>query len=215
MKFTLFKPSGTDTVVGNFTIAGSNQVVKTRATNRPPGPAGPVRVTVPVTELPDTIVGDASASVLITAALIVKLAVTFVEVPNEFAAMTALVSACTGTVATEKVKVVCPAAIFRDEGILAATFELETTRFTPAAGAGEVIVTVTKDVDPPVTELGVSVTPETVGLDACKALLTFRLITLLSRGENLLLACLILVPPTCQKGVMANSAAQVIRADIA
>ena len=99
---------------------------------------------------------------LATGALTVRVAV-LVEVPMA-AVMTGLALAATGIVVTGNVVDVCPAAIVTEAGTVAAAVTLDV-RFTvvPPVGAGPLIVTEPVDPVPPVTAVGLRVTPLTVG----------------------------------------------------
>ena len=134
-----------------------------RVTTLPLGPAGLLRVTVPVivTLQPPTTVEDDKARLDTVAAVIVSVEVT--DALPIVAVMVALAFADTATVVTVKVPVLAPAAIVTDAGTVALVLLDLSDTTNPPVGAMLLIVTEPVDVDPPSTDVGETVTLLTVG----------------------------------------------------
>ena len=158
VKVALVFPASTVTLAG--TVATAVELL-VRVTTVPAAGAGPEIVTVPVDEVsPLTVVGFRVREVS-AGAVTVRVAVWFVPrlpviVTEAFAA--------TGLVVTVKVAVVAFAGtVTLADTCAAAVLLLDKVTTAPPDGAGPVNVTVPVDEDPPITEVGLKVTPLRVG----------------------------------------------------
>ena len=153
LNVTVVAPAATVTVAGTVALALS----EVKATDRPPVGAGPLMVTVATEGVPPATDVGFSETPLRTAELTVRAAE---AVP---ALIVAVFDAVTGTVVTVKVVDVEPAGTVTEAGTVAeASVELVAT-VSPPVGAGPAMVTVAVDNVPPVTVVGFSVRPVTVG----------------------------------------------------
>jgi len=135
-------------------------VLLARVTTSPDGPAGPLRVTVPVEEVPSRTTVGLSATEATVAGLIVSVA-DWGEVPV-VAVITADVTVETAVVDTAKLAVVDPAATVTVVGTVAAELPLDRVTIVPPAAAGPLNVTVPVEEAPPDTDVGFNVTEATV-----------------------------------------------------
>jgi hypothetical protein len=127
-----------------------------RVTTTPEEGAGPVRVTVPVDELPPVTAEGLRVTEVKTGASIVRAAV--LETEPALIVIVADVLAATGLVVIGNVTDVLPAGIVTEPGTPAEGELLDSSKVNPPAGAGPLIVTVQLDDVPPVTALGETVT---------------------------------------------------------
>lgn len=126
------------------------------ATTAPPDGAGPLRVTVPVDELPPSTEAGFMEIETGWGALTVRMAVCVVP---SVAEMSADVFVATGLVTIAKLAVVWPATMVAVAGTCAAAvLLLERVSVTPPGGAGALIVTVPVEELPPITEDGARTT---------------------------------------------------------
>jgi hypothetical protein len=123
-----------------------------RLTEIPPGPAKPLRFTVPVEALPPTIEDGFRVTDAKVPGMIVRLAVCVrpVSVPE----MATAVWVFTPPVFTGKVALACPAAMVTEAGTVAVELALERAITAPPAPAGLLRVTVPVVVPPAVTVAG-------------------------------------------------------------
>jgi len=136
-------PAGTVTVAGTVALALSDD----RLTTIPPGPAAPVRVTVPIEELlPMTVVGERLTEDRL-AGLIVNVDVWVLE--PCVAVIVAVVTLETAVVLTVTVAVVAPAITVIELWTVALALFEERFTTVPPVGAGPLIVTVPVDAAPP------------------------------------------------------------------
>jgi hypothetical protein len=141
-------PAATVTLEGGTALV----LLEVSATASPPVGAAPVKVTVPVDEVPPiTEVGE-TASVFGTGGMIVRVVVTVV--PREFAVTVAVVDVATGVVAMVNVPVVEPAATVTFVGVVALVLLDERLMIRPPEGAAPFNVMVPVEAAPPVTEVG-------------------------------------------------------------
>ena len=136
-------------------------VLLLKVTITPPGPAGETSVTVPVDVAPPVTGFGMKLMPPSTPwpgppGLIVRVPL---PVFDEVAVIVAAVVVVTGLVFTGKVPVVCPEGIVMLPGTVADPVLLLRVTITPLGPAGLDIVTVPIDGDPPVTGLGLNVTP--------------------------------------------------------
>ena len=149
---------------GTVTLAGicAAELLSERLTVTPPVGAGPVRVTVPVEELPPTtVVGfrvrpESAGGVTVSEAVRV--------VPLYVADIVTVVELEVGALVTEKLAVLAFAATVTLAGV--AVTELLSERFTtiPPAGAAAFRVTVPVDEFPPAMLVGLMLTDASHGL---------------------------------------------------
>ena len=136
------------------TVAGTDALVELdeRDTTVPLGPAGPVRVIVPVDVAPPVTVLGANVTLVRVAAVIVRLA--DLVVPLNTPDIEAVADAETAEVLTVKVALVAPPGTVTVAGTVA--FELldESVTTMPSGPAAPVRVTVPVDELPPITEVG-------------------------------------------------------------
>jgi hypothetical protein len=156
VKAAVVAPAATVTDAGTWAAAVFELV---RVTTTPPAGAAPLSVTVPVEEAPPmTEVGLRLRPLRAAAGVTVKVAVRLTLL---YAAVivTAVVEDTLPVVAV-KVVVVAPAATVTDAGTwAAAVFELVRVTTAPPVGAGLSRVTVPVEEAPPMTEVGVTLTP--------------------------------------------------------
>jgi hypothetical protein len=150
-------PAATVTEAGTVTP----MLLLDNVTARPPVGAGPTNVTVPVAFWPPT----TSDGVTVSDAGTVRCTVSTADlvVPFAVAVMVESVSVPTADVATVNVATVCPAAIVTVFGTDVAVPVLLIATTRPLDGAGPVIVTDAVLELPPMTDVGASVMPSTVG----------------------------------------------------
>lgn len=156
MKVADDEPAGTVTLAGVVALA----LLSDRLTTIPPVGAKPVKVTVPVEEVPPVTVAGLIDTALRAAGLMVRFAV---AVPFSVAVMVAVAAELTPPVVTVKLAVFDPAATVTFAGTVAAALLLERLTTTPPVGAVLRIVTVPVEVLPPTTDVGRSVRPVTGG----------------------------------------------------
>ena len=152
MKFAVVVPAGTVTDAGTLPAA---VLLLCSDTEMPPVGAGPVKVTVPVDELPPTTLDGFRLSELSAGGVMVNGAEAVVPyVPEMFA----IVEDATAFVLMLKVAPLAPAATVAAVGTTAAELSLANAIVRPPLGAGPLIVTVPVEPVPPVTLLGLTVT---------------------------------------------------------
>lgn len=118
----------------------------------PPGPAGPLKVTVPVLDVPPgTELGDSETDCKV-AGLTVRFAVLFRLL--SVTVMVAWVWAFTAFVETWNVAELEPSATFTIAGTVADGSELATATLVPPEPAGPLKVKVAVALEPPITEIG-------------------------------------------------------------
>lgn len=149
VKVALVNPG--DTVMLDGTVATEVLLLES-ATTAPPADAGPVRVTVPVEELPPVVLDGFNVSEVRTGGSTVIVAVC-VTPPNA-AVITAVVADATGVVVTVNVALVVPSGIVTVAGTLTDGSPMDNEITAPPVGAGPFIVTVPVDELPPVTSAG-------------------------------------------------------------
>jgi len=152
VKVTEFMPGGTVTVPGSVAV----EELLCNVTTVPPDPACPVKVIVPVEELPPLTDVGFKLKVESTASVIVNVAVG--DFPLRLAVMTDVVDELTPVVVTVNVALDCPAGTVTDGGTLAGELLLVNATETPPDAAGPFKVTVPVELDPPTTEVGFKVT---------------------------------------------------------
>lgn len=128
-------------------------------TTMPAEPAGPLRVTVPVDELPPWTLAGLSVSDDREGALMVNVA--DAEEPDNVALIVVVAASLTGVVVTVTVPELCPAAIVTLDGTIAAELEELKATVIPPGPAGPLSCTVAFDEDPPTTAAGFNVTETT------------------------------------------------------
>ena len=141
-------PAGTVTLEGSCAA----ELLSESDTTIPPEGAGPVRVTVPIDELPPVTDVGLTVTALSAAGLIVKVACTVF--PLKVADSVDVVVVVTTLVVTVKVAVVEPANTVTLPGVWAAELLSDRVTTTPPEGAGPFSVTVPVDETPPATEEG-------------------------------------------------------------
>jgi hypothetical protein len=141
-------PATTVTVPGTVALAA----LELSVIAIPPVGAGPLRVTVPVEEVPPVTVAGESVRPVSVGGLIVRLAVKVVE-PSVPPIVADVVDA-TAVVVTVKVAEVAPAATVALPGTVAFPLLEASVTLTPPGPAGPLRVTVPVDGVPPVTEVG-------------------------------------------------------------
>jgi hypothetical protein len=147
-------PAATVTVAGTVALVE----LEARDTAAPPVAAGPLRVTVPVEDVPPVTLLGLTATLESVGVLIVSVAVLLT--PATVPVIVAVVTAETADVETVKVAVVAPAATVTVAGTVAlVVLEVRLTTI-PLAPAGPLRVTVPVDLAPPVSDVGLSETPE-------------------------------------------------------
>ena len=156
-KVAVVEPAATVTVAG--TVAAALPLVS--VTVVPPGPAAPLRVTVPVEELPPVTVVGAKDKDRTVAGLTVKVAVR--ETVPRVAVTVALVWVDTAVVATENGAEVAPAGIVSEIGTVTEVLLLVKVTTDPPVGAGPFSVAVPVDDAPPMTVVGFRVSERSVG----------------------------------------------------
>ena len=132
-----------------------------KATEVPPVPAAPLRVTFPVDGFPPATVAGFNDIETTVAGLIVSVA-DWVPDPN-VAVIVALVRLETALDVAVNVADVAPPAIVTDAGTAAAALLLASEITSPAVGAGLLIVTVPVEEAPPTTEFGFKARDVSVG----------------------------------------------------
>jgi hypothetical protein len=160
---SLVCPAGTVTLAGTVAAVALLE----SETTEPPSAAAPLRVTVPVEELPPaTLVGLRLSDDNVGAApggFTVRTAWRWVKYQ---ALIVTAVDAETDAVVTVKVALVWPPGTLTKEGTVAtAVLLLFSSTARPPAGAAAVRVTFPVEEPPPVTLAGVSVSDESVGPD--------------------------------------------------
>jgi hypothetical protein len=151
-------PARTVTVAGTVAAAVFELVSETTS---PVGPAGPVRVTVPVEVLPPTTAMGRTAKLATPGRLMVRVA--FCEEAPSVAVMTAEVVDETAVVVTVNVADVFPAVTVTEAGTVADPLPDPRVTTSPVGPAGPVRVTVPVELDPPTTEFGANATLATPG----------------------------------------------------
>ena len=132
-----------------------------RVTTMPPVGAAPVRVTVPVDDLPPTTLEGLSVSVAMLGGDIVRLVVT--ETPFRVAVSLTDVEEATGVVFTVKVAVDLFAATVTEAGTVAELEPLDSFTTKPPVGARPLRVTVPVVDVPPATPAGLTLTDTKTG----------------------------------------------------
>lgn len=162
VKVAVVLPAATLTLAGTAAEA----LLLDRLTAMPPAGAAPVRVTVPVEELPPATEAGFSASDISAgpepAGVIVSDAVWLI--PPYVAVIVAVVPELTALVATVKVVVVLPAGTVTLAGTAAEMLLLDSKTAMPPAGAAAFSVTVAVDDEPPATEVGLSANADGAGV---------------------------------------------------
>lgn len=153
VKFAVEAPAATVTLAG--TVA--EPLLLERVTTVPPAGANPVRVTVPVDDVPPVTLVGFSATLESAAGLIVRVAVCVPPV------IVAVVIDATAVVFTVKFPAVAPAATVTLAGTVAAPLLLDRDTTMPPEGAGPFNVTVPVELLPPTTLVGFTATEDTVG----------------------------------------------------
>lgn len=144
-------PAATVAVAGTVAFV----LFELRPTDAPPGPAGPVRVIVPVVEVPPTTAVGLIVMVEMPAALIVRVAVWLV--PFRAPVKVTCVTDDTAVVVMAKLAEVAPAGTVTVAGTVALV-ELDERVTTVLGPAGPASVTVPVAGLPPITEVGETVT---------------------------------------------------------
>ena len=155
VKVAVVAPAATVTVAGTVALV----VLDERLTAVPPVPAGPLRVTVPVELLPPETVVGVSETLESAAGVTVRVAVC--DVPARVPVIVTEVLVATPVVVIVNVVVVEPEGTVTDAGTVALVL-LEVRVTVVLAPAGPLRVTVPVDGVPPVTEVGETVTLESV-----------------------------------------------------
>ena len=155
----LVAPAATVTLAG--TVA-ADVLLLVSVTAAPPAGAAPFKVTVPVDEVPPVTLVGLSVTLEGVGALTVRF--TDFVVPLSSAEMLTVALAVTGVVVIVNVALVAPAATVTLAGTVAAdVLLLPSVTAAPPAGAAPFKVTVPVEEVPPVTLVGLSVTPEGIG----------------------------------------------------
>ena len=158
-------PAATVTVDGTVAL----ELFELRVMTAPPVGAGPFKVTVAVEEVPPFTEVGASVSELRDAAAMLRVALA--EVPARLAVSVAVVAVATAEVVTLKVAVVAPAATFTVAGT-PALVELEVRATAiPPLGAGLPRVMLPVAGDPPISDVGATLSAVTVGATTVKVVL--------------------------------------------
>lgn len=148
VKVAVVAPARTVTLAGTVALALS----EVRLTTIPPGPAAPVRVTVPVEEFPPTNVVGERAMLVSVAALTVSVAVCVAPLSVPVIVTVAVVD--TAVVVTAKVALVAPAGTLTEAGTVAQALLDDKVTLVPPGPAGPVRVTVPVDGLPPISVEG-------------------------------------------------------------
>ena len=157
MKLAEVAPAGIETLDGGVALESDD----VKLTSIPPIGDAPLKVTVPVAEVPPPTVDGVTVKLMGVGGLIVILAVAK-EMPR-VALMVAIELAATGIVVMLNVAVVEPAATVTVVGTVAlSVFELRETEI-PLVGAGPAKVTMPTEIAPPITGVGATLRPVTVG----------------------------------------------------
>jgi hypothetical protein len=148
--------------VATVTLAGkcaAEVLLLVRVTTAPPDGAGPVKLTVPVEDVPPTTETGFKPTELRTGVVTVKPTVC---VEPRVAEIVRGALATTGLVVTVNVAVVAPALTLTEAATwAAAVLLLKRATTAPLAGAGALSVTVPVDEAPPITEEGLRTTEVT------------------------------------------------------
>jgi hypothetical protein len=152
-------PGATVTLAGNVALV----LLDERLTTVPPGPAGPVRVTVPVEGTPPRTNAGESVRLLRVAGVIVNVAVWVA--PLTVPAIIAVTLPETAVVATVKVDEVAPEATEIEAGNMALVLFDDRYTTTPPGPAIPLNVTVPIEEDPPATDVGLTVIVANPGPD--------------------------------------------------
>ena len=149
-------PAGIVTFAGTVAL----ELEELRVTTDPPGPAGPLRVAVPVADVPPTTDVGATTRLVSAGVATVRLAVwlVFPSVP----VIVKDIRVETGTVVTVNVTEEAPEGTVTLAGTVALGLFDERLTIVPEDAAGPVRVTVPVDEVPPTTKVGVTVTVERV-----------------------------------------------------
>lgn len=145
------EPAGTVTEAGTAALL----LLELRVTTNPPVGAGPVRVTVPLEDVPPVTVDGVSESAFNPATAMPKLA--FSEAVPRVAVRVAVVAVLTADVATVNVAVLDPTGMDTVAGTTALALLEARVTVTAAPEAGADSVTVPVDGEPPVTDVGETV----------------------------------------------------------
>jgi hypothetical protein len=151
VKFTVAEPAGTVTLAGTTALV----LLEVRPMTVPLGPAGPVRVTVPVDGFPPKMEGGVIKTLKSAAGVIVSVALAVC--PPEKAVITALVLTDTPFVVMGNTAVSAPLGTTTKAGTCADSLLLLSATTAPPTGAACDSVTVPVLVSPPRTEVGLRV----------------------------------------------------------
>ena len=150
-----------DTVTLDGTVATEVLLLES-ATATPPAGAGPLRVTVPVDDVPPVALDGFNVSEVRTGGSTVIEAVCVT--PLKTAEMIAVVADATGLVVTLNDVLVVPSGMVAVAGSVTDGSLLDKETTAPPVGAGPFIVTVPVEELPPVTSVGPRVTEESAAL---------------------------------------------------
>ena len=150
-------PASTVTVAGSVALT----LLELRLMTAPPGPAGPLSVTLPVEDVPPRTEDGVTVMPARPAGLTVKVADLLVA-PN-VAEIVTVVAADTAVVLTVKVAELAPAGTVTVTGKVAVALLEERLTTMPPVPAAPVKVTVPVEELPPVTDAGETTTLNTVG----------------------------------------------------
>lgn len=157
VKVAVLVPAATVTVDGTLAL----KLFELRVMAVPPVRAGPFKVTVAVEEVPPFTDVGVSVSELRDAAAMLRVALA--EVPARLAVSVAVVAVATAEVVTLNVAVVAPAVTFTVTGTTALVeLEVRATAIPPV-GAGLPRVTMPEAGEPPISDVGATLSAVTVG----------------------------------------------------
>ena len=156
VKVAVVAPAATVTLAGVV----ADGLLSDRVTTVPPVGAAPVRVTVPVEELPPVKVLGLMVTLESTPGLIVRMAF---WVPLNVPVIVAEVTLPTAAVFTENVAVVPPPGTVTLAGTVAAALVLDSDTTAPPAGAALLSVTLPVEAFPPIRLAGLRVRLESTG----------------------------------------------------
>jgi hypothetical protein len=152
------EPAGTVTDAPTVALP----LLEDSVTTEPPGPARPLRVTVPVEDVPPMTEVGLSVTLTSVAGVTVRVAV-LVTLPS-IPLMVAILVFVTGAVVMPKVAEVAPTGTVTDAGTVAQLMLHDNVTTVPLVDAGPLMVTVPVDDVPPTTDVGATPTLTKVGL---------------------------------------------------